>query len=199
MLKITRNIGLLAILASGAMLWTAQANALAPLPSQVLPVVANFQPVNNSLPKADPRRYSPPAAMYQNHARDYSRMMYYYGNSQTGLKPAQAQQLVGEIKKNVELSSKELQSILAAHPKDARVKELVDKIEKHHANAKAHCNAIEAEAKGDKVETVKVCDCCVDIDGELKAAQADTDALLQYLKLDNVPTMRKSTDKPVAK
>lgn len=199
MLKITRPTLLTSMLALGTIVWGLHSTTLAQTPAQILPAVANFQPVNNSLPKADPRRYSPPAAMYQNHARDYSRMLYYYGNSQAGLKPTQAQQYVGEIKKNLDLCNKELQNLQAANPNDARVKESVSKIEQRHAKVVDHCNVIAAESAKGKADTITICDCCVDIDSELKAAQPETDALLKHLKLDNVPVMKKSTEKPVAK
>lgn len=199
MLRFVHKTSLMAILAAGTMLCVQNAMADGRVAIPLSQALANFQAVNNNLPKADPRRYSPPAAMYQRHARDYSQTLYYQSNSQAGLKPAQAQQYVGEIKKNVELSSKELKAIQAAHPNDARVKELIAKIEEHHAKVAGHCDMVKEEAEKSKLDHVKICDCCVDIDDELKAAQAETDALLKHLKMDNVPAMRKSSDKPAAK
>lgn len=199
MLRFIHKISLAAILAAGAVLYVQDVMADGRVAVQLSPALANLQPVNNQLPKADPRRYSPPAATYQRHARDYSQMLYYQGTSQAGLKPAQAQQYVGAIKKNVELSSKELKAIQAAHPNDARVKELVAKIEEHHAKAAKQCDMINEESQKSKLDNVKICDCCVDIDDELKAAEKETEALLKHLKLDNVPAMRKSTDKVAPK
>ncbi len=197
MLQFIQKISLTAILVSGAALSSQNVTAAGPIPVQLSSALVNFQ--RNDLPKSDPRRYSPPATMYQNHARDYSHMLYYYGNSQAGLKPAQAQQYVGEIKKNVDLCNKELKTLQAAHANDAQVKQSIAKIEQHHAKVVEHCDMIHAEGEKANVANVAICDGCVDIDTELKAAQKETEALLKHLKVDNVPVMRKSTDKPAAK
>lgn len=199
MLRFMHGISLTAVLASATVLCSQNVMADGKVANQLSPAFVNFQAVNNNLPKADPRRYSPPPAMYQSHARDYSQMLYYQGTSPAGLKPAQAQQYVGEIKKNVELSTKELKAIQAAHPSDKYVKETVAKIEQHQAKALEHCDMINGECQKSKVDSIKVCDCCVDVDSELKAAQTETEALLKYLKMDNPPALRKSTDKPAPK
>ncbi len=197
MLQFIQRISLTAVLASGAVLCGQSVMAAGPVPVPVAVELVNFQ--RNDLPKADPRRYSPPATMYQNHARDYSHMLYYYGSTQAGLKPGQAQQYVGEIKKNVDLCNKELKTIQAAHQNDAKVQQSIAKIEQHHAKVVEHCDMIHGEGEKATVDNVKICDCCVDIDHELKAAQGETEALLKHLKVDRVPVMRKSTDKPAAK
>ena len=199
MLRCITNVSLAALLACGAFF---SGQSVVAADNQIVPLnhaLIGFQPVNNQLPKADPRRYSPPSAMYQNHARDYSRMLYYYGNSPTGVKPAQAQHLAGEIKKNVELSAKELKDLQVAHAADDKVKEAITKIQQHHKNVLQHCQMIDEECQASKLDTIKICDCCVDIESELKAAISETEALLKHLKLDQVPAMRKSTEKAPAR
>ncbi len=197
MLNFVQRISLMAVLASGAALSGQKVVAAGPGPASLANALVSFQ--RNDLPKADPRRYSPPATMYQNHARDYSHLIYHYSNSPAGVKPDQAQHYVSEIKKNLELSTKELKALQAAHPNDIHVKESIAKIEQLHAKVVGHCDMIKGECLKPTADGVKIGDCCVDIDHELKAAQAETDALLKHLKLDHMPVMRKSTDKAAPK
>lgn len=137
--------------------------------------------------------------MYQRHAQDYSHMLYYHGQGTTPLNPGQAQQYVGGIKKNVELSGKALKSVQAAHPNDAQVKKSAEQIETHLAKVSQHCDMLDKECQKANADGVKICDCCVDIDQELKAAQEATGSLLKHIKADQLPAPRKSTEKATQK
>lgn len=139
------------------------------------------------------------AQMYQRHARDYSHMLYYHGQGAAPVNPAQAQQYVSGIKKNVELSGKALKSVQAAHPNDAQVKKSVEQIETHLAKVNQHCDMLDKECQKANADGVKICDCCVDIDQELKAAQEATGTLLKHVKADLLPAPRKSTEKATPK
>lgn len=135
------------------------------------------------------------ARTYQNHARDYSRMLYYQGQVQEKIQPAQAKQFVGSIKQNVESANKALDQVQAAHSKDEAVKKSVEKIKKLHEQVLAHCEMMDGELKKEGVSSAVLCDCCVDVEKTLDEASAETDKVLKHLKIDKLPTLKKSTEK----
>lgn len=135
------------------------------------------------------------ARTYQSHARDYGRFLYYQTKSDEGCTPEQAKQYVGAIRQNVQSANKALDKVQAAHAKDETVKKSVEAIKKMHDNVLTSCDTIDSETKKDgDAKAVAICDCCVDIAGDLDKAGAETDKLLKHLKIDKLPELKKSTD-----
>jgi hypothetical protein len=136
------------------------------------------------------------ARTYQQHARDYGQFLYYQTKSDEGCTPEQAKQYTGAIRQNVQSANKALDKVQAAHAKDETVKKSVESIKKMHDKVLASCDTIDSEAKKDgEAKSVTICDCCVDLTGDLDKAGAETDKLLKHLKIDKLPEMKKSTDK----
>jgi hypothetical protein len=136
------------------------------------------------------------ARTYQQHARDYGRFLYYQTKSEDGCTPEQAKQYTGAIRQNVQSANKALDKVQAAHAKDEAVKKSVETIKKMHEKVLVSCDTIDSEAKKDgEAKSVTICDCCVDITGDLDKAGAETDKLLKHLKIDKLPEMKKSSDK----
>jgi hypothetical protein len=139
------------------------------------------------------------ALMYQNHARDYVHLMYYGSNSAAGMTPAQAENYVRQVKMNLDLSSKSLMNIQAAHPNEPAVKTAIASIQAHHARVITDCGVVHAECIKPKSDLVKISDGCVDISQQLQAAQNETAALLKVLKVDRLPVPQRTTVKTVVK
>ncbi len=135
------------------------------------------------------------ARTYQQHARDYSQMLYYEGRGEQAMSPQSSKQHVANIRKNVEASSKALDKIKEAHATKPEVAKAIDKIKDRHAKVTAKCNELDQHvAKADK-DTTMLCDCCIEVMQELDAAVAETDKLLNDLKIKDVPKPAKSADK----
>lgn len=138
------------------------------------------------------------ARTHQRHARDYSQSLYYQAKTEQGVTPAEAQEHVAQVKKNVEAANKLLDQMQTANANDEAVKKSVEVIKKHHEHVLSHCDMLTAECKKAGPDGVKVCDCCLDIAKELDSAAAETDHLLKHLKADQLPAMTK-TGKTAAK
>lgn len=131
---------------------------------------------------------------YQNHARDYSRLLFYSGKTASGPQTAEAQQQVQAIQNNVKLADQALDKIQAAHADDAAVKQVVAKIKQRHAQVAKHCEMLDTECRKESLNGEKICDCCLDIEQELDAAAKETAALLKPIDADRLPAMKRSGD-----
>ncbi len=132
---------------------------------------------------------------HQTHARDYSQIVFQQGQLKEGLPPAETQEYVGAIKKSITSADKSLDKLQAAHPKDEAVKKSVDKIKKLHKAALAHCEMCDGECKKPEggSKTV-VADCCVEMTKNLDAARAETEKLMQHLKIDKPAAAKAKSD-----
>jgi hypothetical protein len=135
------------------------------------------------------------ARTYQQHARDYSQMLYYSGRCEQPLEQQAAKQHVAGIRKNVDAAGKALDGIKEANAGKPAVAKAVDKIKERHKKVIAKCDELDAHvAKADKDTTV-LCDCCLDATEELDGAVKETDALLKELKVNELPKPSKSAGK----
>ena len=132
----------------------------------------------------------PSARMYQQHAQDYSRQLYYQVQIQPAAPKKVLQEQAAAVKTNIELSSKELESLKTTTKNDAEAQKLITSILDHHAKALKHSKHLEDCCAKDagEVETAK---CCAEVDTELEAAKADLAKLLKHLKIEPLPAPKK--------
>lgn len=131
------------------------------------------------------------AATYQQAARTHAQALDAYGRTSQQLPKATVQEHLSEIQRNLDASRKELDKLgddLANHPE---LKPHLDAIRKHHEAAAKMCEQIGAAASGDTVDTAAVCECCVSIESELKAAEKEHNALLKKLGIELAPPKAK--------
>lgn len=130
------------------------------------------------------------ASTYQQHAQDYARQLYYQAQIQPACPKQVLQDQAAAVKKNIEMSSKDLEALKAAHKNDAEVQKLITSILDHHAKSLKHTKHLEECCANDagEVETAK---CCAEIDTELEAAKADMKKLLKHLKIEPLPPPKK--------
>ena len=129
---------------------------------------------------------------YQNHARDYSRLLYYSGQTADGLQAVEAQRQVQAIQSNVKQADQALDKIQAAHSDDPSVKQSVEKIKQRHAQVAKHCEMLDGECRQASLNGAKICDCCLDIEQELDVATKETGALLKQIDADKLPALKRS-------
>jgi len=134
------------------------------------------------------------ASTYQQHAQDYARQLYYQVQIQPAAPKKVLQEQAAAVKKNIEMSSKDLEALKAAHKNDAEVQKLITSILDHQAKALKHCDHLgDCCAKG--TDEVEIAVCCADIDTELEAAKADMKKLLKHLKIEPLPPPKKIDSK----
>jgi hypothetical protein len=139
------------------------------------------------------------ARTYQQHARDYSQMLYYQARCAEPMNPQVAKQQAAAIRTNVAAANKELDKIKQAHAGKPDVAKTIDKIKERHAKVIVKCDELEQHlAMADKDTTV-ICDCCVDAIEELDAAAAETEKLMKDLKLEPLPKPTKTSADPKKK
>ena len=138
------------------------------------------------------------ASMYQQHAQDYSRQLYYQVQVQpTAPKPALMEQATA-VRKNMESSNKELESLKTATKADDEAQKLIASIQGHHAKVLKHCNRLDDCCKKD-ADAGMIGDCCADIDADMEAAKKDMDQLLKHLKIEALPVPKKAVEKDAPK
>lgn len=124
---------------------------------------------------------------YQQHARDYSQILYYSARCEQPLPPPVAQQHVEFVRRNVESANKTLDSLKVAHTSKPAVVKAIDKIREQHKTVLAKCDEVDAHlAKADQDTTV-LCDCCIEMTEELNAAIKETELLMKELKVKDLP------------
>lgn len=129
------------------------------------------------------------ASTYQQHAQDYARQCYYQAQIQPAA-PKVLQEQAAAVKKNIEMSSKDLESLKVTTKKDAEAQKLIASILEHHENALKHSKHLE-ECCANNAGELETAKCCADIDTELEAAKADMAKLLKHLKIEPLPAPKK--------
>lgn len=124
------------------------------------------------------------AIVYQQTARINAQALNQYGKTCPDVSTATAKEHLSEIQRNVAAAQAEVKKLGEEIRSDAALKPHVESMEKHYANAMEQCRMMEKTVTKDGVETVKMCECCQNIDKELQAAQKEHRAMLKKLGIE---------------
>ena len=128
---------------------------------------------------------------YQRLGQQRAQTLYYYAQTQEPIPMAQAKELVGGIKKDLEASDTALAKLKTAHAKEPEVVKLIETIEKHHAKAHEVCGMAEEACLKEHGDHVVIGNCCSEMWHEIDAAQMETKKLLKMLKIEKLEPPKK--------
>ncbi len=126
------------------------------------------------------------AGVYQQHAYENAQALSYYAQQGKAVPKETVQGHAALIRKNLELSNKELAALEEKAKTDKVVAQHLTAIKEHHAKAIEACGMVEecATMEGNSVTVAK---CCTDMATHLKAAKAEHEKLAKYLKVAPIP------------
>ncbi len=142
----------------------------------------------------------------QNHAQDHARSLYFYGQTQQVvgqpqaqpvITPVQAQKHVIGVRENLTASQKGLGELKKSNADNKEALAAIAKIEAIHKKVMGHCEMLDKELGKEKTDGATICDCCLDMDADLDAADAEMTKLMKALKIEKLDLPKKG-DKPAA-
>ncbi|WP_278470007.1 hypothetical protein [Gimesia maris] len=128
-----------------------------------------------------------------NHARDYSRDLYYYTRDAQTIDPELARSESTELARNIDATKKELATIRKEYAGDKEVLASLKVIEDHLTNATAQHKTLHAECQMDTFDRTAGMKCCSDITKELEKAMAEHAALMRKLEIKELANSKKET------
>ena len=126
------------------------------------------------------------SGMYQQHAYDNAHALSYYAQQGKAVPKETVQDHAAQIRKNLELSNKELVALEEKAKTDKIVAQHLTAIKEHHAKAIEACGMVD-ECAAMEDNSVTLAKCCTDMATHLKAAKAEHEKLAKYLKVAPIP------------
>lgn len=120
----------------------------------------------------------------QSYARHQGEILYSYGKANASVPKQIVQQHTDAIKASSQAAIKDFDKLKAAAAEHPSVVKQIEAIQDHHKQVLALCDMLAAEAKNAEGDSVKICECCVNIVKELDAAEKKAEALKEPLKID---------------
>ena len=121
-----------------------------------------------------------------NHARDNSRSLYYYGQTQPSVSVPQAQEHVTAVRQNLNTCQKAIGELKKSNPENKEALAAIEKIEVIHKKVLGHCEQMDKQFKDGKGDGTVICACCADMHSDLDAADAEMDKLMKSLKIEKL-------------
>ena len=122
------------------------------------------------------------ASAYNRSAMEHARVLNYYGQNYKSVPKEVTQQHLTEMKRNVELAKKEVAKLKPEAAKDKKLQKPLAAMEAHLARCEEMCKMLDEEsAKEGGSESETICDCCQQLERELKAAEAENDKIKEQL------------------
>ena len=126
------------------------------------------------------------AKTYTWQARTNASVLYHYGQQYPQLPPATAQEHVREIRRNLDAARKEYAKIGSGLSQEMELKPHIDAIDKRLAAADKVCRMLEQHVTAGALNRQTMCAHCADLTKELKALEAEHDALMKKLGVEPV-------------
>lgn len=133
------------------------------------------------------------ASRNMNHARDYSRDLYYYTRDAQTIDPELVKSESKELGRNIDGTKKELDIIRKEYATDKEVLASLKVIEDHLMNAAAQHKTLHAQCQMDNFDGTTGMKCCSEITTELEKAIAEQAALMRKLEIKEVAKSKKET------
>jgi uncharacterized protein YdgA (DUF945 family) len=121
-------------------------------------------------------------SVYHRSAMEHARVLNYYGQNYKSVPKEVTQQHVAEVKRNVEMAKKQLAKLKPEAAKDKKLQKPLAAMEAHLAKCEEMCQMLTDEAdKEGGSDSEAICDCCQQIESELKAAETENDKIKEQL------------------
>ncbi len=126
--------------------------------------------------------------VYRGHAGDHAFLLNQYSATGTPVPTEVIQEHAAAIRTNIEAAQKSYVKISAAKKKDPSVGAALKGIEKHHTNALALCDKLDAECAKSEGDATKICAACDGLEAACDGADAVHQKLLKQLKIAPLET-----------
>lgn len=123
---------------------------------------------------------------YRSHAGNHARVLHHYGRKYKSVPKDVAQKETAAIRRNLDSAKKELAELKKNTAGNKAAQEHVKQLDKHYTKCNELCKMLETESAKAETDSVKICECCMGIYKELKAAEGVEEKLRKELKFDEI-------------